>query len=525
MPRLLYRYILSDLLRVGLLTTAVLVTVIAFGAAIKPLANEALLSASQTIKYIALAIVPMMQFALPFAFGFAATVVFQRMTAENEILAICANGISYRRILFPVAALGLILTVIMGVLTQSLIPKFWALMQHTVRADATELFQAAISRGVPFKFDDAQIYADRLRIEASPPDTGAESRFILYNVAAAVLDREGRVERSMTAGQAVADIHRVGGRQLLKLVLVDAVGFDPARGVLAGNETAQLPHALEIPQVFDDDPVFMSFAELRRLRERPDSYFKVQRAMRRLALALREQGAWRQIHDQLRAHRQITLTDNLGRQYVVIADAIHEGVIITNGEKPVEILRYDDDALVQQFTVAELPIRQMRDAELKNEPLFEADVRSGPLPQVLKNLRVPGLPHIDWDRLTSEQLLRNAHAMRSGEVNRQLNALENELLDLQNEIISHLHRRYALCVMAPLLLLLGSVLAMWLRTQLPLTIFFWAFVPAVLSIMLLAGGGQMIKDGDNLAGLSVLWSGSGVLLGLLGFVTRSLMRN
>ena len=73
MPRLLDRYILTDLLRTVLLTTGVLVMVIAFGAAIKPLASESLLTAGQTAKYILLAIVPMLQFALPFAAGFAGT--------------------------------------------------------------------------------------------------------------------------------------------------------------------------------------------------------------------------------------------------------------------------------------------------------------------------------------------------------------------------------------------------------------------------------------------------------------------
>ena len=73
MPLLLYRYVLRDLLRVMLLTTAVLVTVIAFGAAIKPLTNDQLLTAAQAAKYIGLAIVPMLQFALPFSAGFAAT--------------------------------------------------------------------------------------------------------------------------------------------------------------------------------------------------------------------------------------------------------------------------------------------------------------------------------------------------------------------------------------------------------------------------------------------------------------------
>src|SRR5688500_12841750 len=130
MPRLLSRYILFDLLRVIGLTTLVLVTVIAFGATIKPLAGDKLLSIGQTLRYLALAIVPMLQYALPFAAGFGATLTFQRMTAENEIQAMAASGIAYRQILKPVLVLGIALTLVMVALTQWIIPRFWSTIER-----------------------------------------------------------------------------------------------------------------------------------------------------------------------------------------------------------------------------------------------------------------------------------------------------------------------------------------------------------------------------------------------------------
>ena len=66
MPFMLFRYILRDLIRVVTLTTVVLVSVIAFGAAIRPLAEDQILGPGQIAVYIMLAIVPMLQFALPF---------------------------------------------------------------------------------------------------------------------------------------------------------------------------------------------------------------------------------------------------------------------------------------------------------------------------------------------------------------------------------------------------------------------------------------------------------------------------
>ncbi|MDY7109174.1 MAG: LptF/LptG family permease, partial [Planctomycetota bacterium] len=216
MPRLLYRYMLWDLIRVALLTTAVLVTVIAFGAAIKPLAKEALLTAGQTAKYIILAIVPMLQFALPFAAGFAGTMSLHRMVEDNEIVAASVSGISYRRLLLPVLALGLALMLVMILLTQWVIPRFWGLLERAVAQDVTRLFQASIERGEPFQLGDLQIWADRLIVDPEPEDTEADTRLILFRVAAAVLDDDGRVDEDVTANQAVVDIYRRPGATYVK---------------------------------------------------------------------------------------------------------------------------------------------------------------------------------------------------------------------------------------------------------------------------------------------------------------------
>ena len=78
MPWILWRHLLAELLKVLVLTAAVIVVVVAFGAAIKPLADNSL-GPGSVLKYVSLAMVPMLQFALPFAAGFAATIVVHRL--------------------------------------------------------------------------------------------------------------------------------------------------------------------------------------------------------------------------------------------------------------------------------------------------------------------------------------------------------------------------------------------------------------------------------------------------------------
>ena len=109
MPWRFYRYMLVDVLRQFAITAVILVVVIAFGATIKPLSNGGLLTGWDTLKYLALAIVPMLQFALPFAAAFAATICLHRMAQDNEIIAMSVSGQSYTKLLAPMAFLGVYL--------------------------------------------------------------------------------------------------------------------------------------------------------------------------------------------------------------------------------------------------------------------------------------------------------------------------------------------------------------------------------------------------------------------------------
>jgi lipopolysaccharide export system permease protein len=200
MPWLLYRMMLVDLLRVIGLTAAVLVTVIAFGATIKPLTGDTVLDAGQVFKYLLLAIVPMLQFALPFAAGFGATIALHRMSVDNEVQAMAASGLSYRRILLPVLVLGLALCIVMIALTQEVIPRFWSLIERMIAKDVTRIFEASIRRGQPFALGDMQIYADDIIVQRSPEGAdGPETRLQLAKVAAAELDESGRIVTDVTA--------------------------------------------------------------------------------------------------------------------------------------------------------------------------------------------------------------------------------------------------------------------------------------------------------------------------------------
>ena len=64
----------------------------------------------------------------------------------------------------------------------------------------------------------------------------------------------------------------------------------------------------------------------------------------------------------------------------------------------------------------------------------------------------------------------------------------------------------------PLLLVLGSLLAIRLRHATPLLVYLVAFLPAIADILLISGGEQSLRDGPSVSGYLLLWSGNFLLI-------------
>ncbi len=182
MGGILSRHIVAELLRIMLLTTSVLVAVIAFGAAIRPIMQN-LLGAEDLPAFVVQASVPMLQFALPFAAAFAGTIVYARLASDNEVLAMSVAGLSYRRVLAPAALLGVVLFVGMAVLVDAAVPRFWTSMQRLLTRDVTRLFVAAVDRGEALVIDRTQLYADAALVTPMPEaEGGPTTRLALAGV-------------------------------------------------------------------------------------------------------------------------------------------------------------------------------------------------------------------------------------------------------------------------------------------------------------------------------------------------------
>jgi lipopolysaccharide export LptBFGC system permease protein LptF len=541
MSRLIFRYILTDLFRLIGLTTLVLVTVIAFGATIKPLAGDRLLDVGQTFRYLALAIVPMLQYSLPFAAGFGATLAFQRMTAENEIQAMSASGISYGRILTPVMAFGVVLTLIMVLLTQWIIPKFWSSIEQMLETDVTKLLASSIRRHEPFLQGNLQIYADEILVQDKPVENGPDMRMVLFKVAAAELDDQKRIKTDVTANQAVVDVYRRDGRTYLKLAMRDTVVYESDTGTLAQSDRVAPPRPIVIPSVFRDKPKTMTQGQLLALRQNPDDFAQIIQAKLALAEAIHDAQARRVIDEQLHANARVEFASPIGQDetYIVVADRLKDARFEVNAGGPIEIIH----------AVQSTPRLKLRAKKARIEPVTAEvfassasfnlalddveviDLQQGDLPNrrptlTLAGLRVNATISEGLEAMSSAQLIEHAQSIVEfrNRIIEPIELLQLKILKLNREIASHLLNRYALSVTAFLLVVLGSILAMVMRGSLPLAIFMWAFFPAIIDLILITAGAQLIRDGGIL-GHVLMWSGNGFILVMIGACYRKLIRN
>ena len=539
MPWRLYRYILGELLRQVFITTTILVTIIAFGAVIKPLAGDMILTPAQAIKFVGLAMIPMLQYALPFAAGFAATLTLHRFVTENEILAMSASGMSYRSIFTPIIALGLALLLIMIVLTQTIIPRFFGLMAATLAGDVKQMIATSIDRGVPFEFNELQIYAEDFE-EVEDPPTGADERFLLRRVVASKLDNKGMSTNDVTAAGAVIDLYHLDQVSLLKLAMEDTVAWDARSNSLRGSPRIEPTHAIPIPRPDRSDPEHLTLSELREARLHPQRAVLVEEARVQLLKFLNDFEISRSINEQLVSHGLITIVKSgpISRRYEIEADKAFDGRLSRNDGSGVRITEYVDDEPSRRFTAQ--AVRLERQELLGSDSGFTlelGDVKveslDAPLrPNQREKLVITGLDvGSDVKQLPRDMPLvevagyANQVRERSGYVNGGLEYLEFRIRELMGRIDAQVVRRSTLSVTALLLLMLGAILAVLLRNMPPLGVYIWAFFPALLDLILIASGTGMIRDDDLVGGTIVSWLGNGILFLMIILVYAKVSRN
>ncbi|MEM6391812.1 MAG: LptF/LptG family permease [Planctomycetota bacterium] len=575
MPWTLYAYILRELLKVLLLTTAILVTVMSFATAIKPL-SDGLLGPIALFRFILFSLPTMIGFALPFAGTLAATLVFIRLANDNEVTAAAASGISYSRILLPVAALGLTCTLSLAYLSNAVVPWFYKQVAETLEGDVMSILVAQLNENRAFKFpgQDYVLYAENAReIPLDPQPFRGQLRLDkelqLTGVALGRMSADNPVRSDATAQEARVQLYRdKQGVGYVSVRLINPLVFDQSVGELqqqqGGSSQANLDF-IELPNPIRDKPKFLSWSDLRQLENTPSRYDAVNTIMQSLAARLAEEELRQAIT------RGLTVSDSgqpavwlngplTGERYRLTAPTVAtaDGLLLLAADpfRSVVIEKFDND----RPSLANVPVRtfaanaatlRITTSDLNQQPVVQATLNNvvisdptsdgpanedtqreltgltWPQPLLTSNPENPAAPTTNDARLLLQTAELPAFA-QSETIQREAAVFRAQIASLGRLIVGLRHQRLASAVSCTLLLLLGATLAMTLRHQLPLLVFFWCFVLAITTTIIIHSGENLtgsLASGHIWPGLTVMWSGNLLLAVVIGIAYCKLAKH
>lgn len=548
MPWTLWKHMFVELAKLIALTTAVLVLVIAFAATVKPLADGKLTPA-EALRFMFLAIPPMLAYALPFSACFATTLGYHRLASDNELIAMKASGMSHRAILVPAVTMGLALAIGLAGLNEQVIPRFLRSMESMITRNLIQMMVRTMERGEAAEFADLEIYADRIRRIEPAEGSGVIDQYIMQGVTALAFGDDRSVETDVAAQQAqlwLVPATVVGiddSDQAVALMRFQDLVYSDRGKLLRQEEFTTTP--VRVPSPFADDPKFLTFGELRSLKREPERMNWIDAQRMEVARRVAARDAIDAIVSGLRNQGSVALIDPLGQTVLIRSQGLTDGsrrLLPARGSNRVEIEITHPDRAGSDRLAAESAVIDVESPELDpTRPIDEStltftlkltdvllrgaagidlaeDTGQTELPErVLRGLR----PVRDaLDRLrpmpvaelldAADESVRTYQSATEG-IERAADHLREQIADLKREIVSKQQERAAMAFSCLVMVLTGAVTAMRLRDRLPLVVYLWAFFPALFTIIMI-NTGQQVMHKAGWAGLPMLWGGVAVLV-------------
>lgn len=569
MPWTLYRFIFRELSRLLLLSAAVLVLLISFFLAIKPL-NDGLLGPWRLITFVAYSIPTTLTIVVPFAGAFASTMVFSRMASDNEVVVCATSGISYRSILLPVFVLGWMVAIGLYLLSSWVVPFFYREISLMVQQDVPSLVISQVQKGRPVQIPGREGYVlhaddadERLLSDAvttpdpfetvgenavgdAMPAVASNKVIMLRGVVLGLFDEVGKMRDLFAAEKADVYMYRHQGRTFARIRLQNVMPYDPTTGNYGRvKKTQTLP--LNVPNPIKDDLRFRTWNQLIDLTRHPEKYDDVARRKFRLAARLAKQ---RHIQDMFKGlsnvgdAEHVTLFAGSGNRYIISTPQVRRtksGLQLTaDASTPVRVQHYASGLYTREIEAQSASIQVSVDgssARIVTElELAEVTVKDMRLDGRVTQKRSRQISRLHGARAHLQPLLdessqtlweRARHHPDQKDVQDAATDLERMLRKLNCKISAQVHERLALSVASLMVLMLGAVLSMQFQGTTPLVVYFWSFLLALVVVFVTRSGENIASDPDYRFGLGllVIWLGNITLFAVLMGVYLRLARN
>ena len=168
--RTLFWYIFRDLMKYFLLANGALAGIMSFGGLLRPLTHQGL-DVGQIGKLLACFNMAMLTYSMPVAALFATTVVYGRLSADNELTACRAGGLSHLMIAFPAFVMGVLVAALSMVFLCFIVPIYTMKAEQVLYSNMAKLVASNIQRNHKIEFGTINIFAQEAYI---PPESSTE---------------------------------------------------------------------------------------------------------------------------------------------------------------------------------------------------------------------------------------------------------------------------------------------------------------------------------------------------------------
>ncbi len=548
MGRTLFLYIFKDLVRYFLLAAVALAAIMSFGGLLKPLTKQGL-DVAQVGWMLTYLMPAMATYSLPIAALFATTMIYGRFSADNELTACRASGISYLSIVTPAILLGLGVALISLLFLCFIVPFFTLQVERVLYSNIAQLVANRIDRNHEITFQDISIYADDARVVPSPPEDPSLQIVELIGPTVVTLQEVPgdpglrKPKDFMTARSATAFIRdNPGGQATLEVRLVGGTSFPRE---LAGGTQVSIGVTsfgpVPLPSAIRENPKFMDINQLKSVLANP--------LLSREIAGIREEGIRRARTDAYVGSILAHLNSD-SRSFTF--DTGTERTTIRAGRLPAEIrgsnivIPFDDDPeqrpvgfvetsptpagneRILQGTAAEIRLGVRPSAsgdsfdisiELR-DAVLESDAGTIPRSALSRGFRVPVPPVIAAiDTPAADSALADHFARRQAR--------------LLNDVLSEIHARLSFAASCLILVVVGAALGVLFRSGNFLSAFAVSVIPAVLCVALIVTGQHTAENIPNdlshvrnalRLGIGLIYSGNVVTLILAVVLTLRLQR-
>ena len=274
MLRTLHGYVTRDLLKTLLLALVVLTLVMAMFAIIEPLRKKGL-AAGQAIELFALTIPITISLTLPIAALFAATMVYGRLSQDNEILACRASGIGTLTVLRPAVVMGGVVTLVTLAMSNYVSPALAVVTQKQIEGNLKGMVAHEIRTRGYFRHEAYLIAADEARVL---PD----GSLMLDGMVAIDIQKPG-LPRMMAANRTRADFRTIDNQTFVQLTMSDASMLESPHGRIQQMSQGSDEQVPPLPDLARDSPSVYNWNQLLFVRENPSQHAEIRRELRRFA--------------------------------------------------------------------------------------------------------------------------------------------------------------------------------------------------------------------------------------------------